>query len=213
MSHSRIAVACPSCSPEAPTAHEVLKDADPATVRCGECGHVHKESLPEDERIERRTIVSQEGESFTTQYENAPDEQVEVGDEFLLDTTEALMQVRITAIETEEGRRGRVPFEQVETLWTRAVENVTVDVTLHPKDGGREETRALELRVPGDEQFMVDETVEYGDEKFTVEGLVIRDGVAAYDRKQFDYTGDAALAKDLKRVYARDEKSTAWSAW
>ncbi|MFC7176732.1 HVO_0476 family zinc finger protein [Halosegnis marinus] len=213
MSQSRVAVACPSCSPDAPTAHEVLKQADPATVRCGECGHIHKESLPEEETVARRTVVSQDGDSFAVQYERDPGEQVEVGDEFLLDTPEALMQVRVTAIETDEGRRGRVPFEEVETLWTRAVENVVVDVTLHPKEGGREETRSLELRVPGDEQFMVDETAQYGDEKFTVEGLVIRDGVADYDRKQFDYTGDSALAKDLKRVYARDETSSAWSAW
>jgi uncharacterized Zn finger protein len=213
MSQSRVAVACPSCSPDAPTAHEVLKDGDPATLRCSECSHTHKSSLPEAETVERRVIVSQEGESFTTSRETAPDEQVEVGDEFLLDTPEALLQVRVTAIETAEGRRGRVPFEAVETLWTRAVENVVVDVTLHPKDGGREETRSLELRVPGDEQFMIDETVQYGDEEFTVEGLVIRDGVATYDRKQFEYTGDSALAKDLKRVYARDETSSAWSAW
>lgn len=213
MSQSRVAVACPSCSPDAPTAHEVLKDGDPATLRCSECSHTHKASLPDDETVERRVIVSQEGESFTTHRETAPDEQMEVGDELLLDTPEALMQVRITAIETEDGRRGRVPFAEVETLWTRAVENVTVDVTLHPKEGGREETRSLELRVPGDEQFMVDETVQYGDEEFTVEGLVIRDGVASYDRKQFEYTGDSALAKDLKRVYARDESSSAWSAW
>jgi len=213
MSRTRVAVACPSCSPDAETAHEVLKDADPATVQCGECGHVHKESLPEERTVERRVVVSQGGESFTTQRSADPDEEVEMGDEFLLDTPEALMQVRVTGIETAEGRRGRVPFEAVETLWTRAVENVVVDVTLHPKEGGREETRSLELRVPGDEQFVVDETVSYGDEEFTVEGLVIRDGIADYDRKQFDYTGDAALAKDLKRVYARDEKSTAWSAW
>lgn len=213
MSRTRVAVACPSCSSDAETAHEVLKDADPATVQCGECGHVHKESLPEERTVERRVVVSQGGESFTTQRSADPDEQVEVGDEFLLDTPEALMQVRITGIETDEGRRGRVPFEEVETLWTRAVENVVVDVTLHPKEGGREETRSLELRVPGDEQFVVDETASYGDEEFTVEGLVIRDGVADYERKQFDYTGDAALAKDIKRVYARDEQSAAWSAW
>ena len=28
-----------------------------------------------------------------------------------------------------------------------------------------------------------------------------------------DHPGDAAEAKDLKRVYARDESSSAWSAW
>jgi uncharacterized Zn finger protein len=55
--------------------------------------------------------------------------------------------------------------------------------------------------------------VTFGDEEFTVEGIVVRDDAERYDRQQFDYTGDSALAKDIKRVYARDEQTTAWSAW
>jgi uncharacterized Zn finger protein len=213
MSQSRVALACPSCSPDEPTAHEVLKQADPATVRCGECGHVHKQSLPEDESIERQVVVSQSGDSFSARHSGDPDEQFEVGQEFLLDAPEALMQVRVTSIETDEGRVEEARFEDVGTLWTRAVGNVTVNVTVNPKDGKREETRSVALQVPGDEQFMIDETVEYGDEKFTVTSFVVRDGIDRYDREQYHYTGDAALAKDLKRVYARDEKTTAWSAW
>ncbi|MFB6119136.1 HVO_0476 family zinc finger protein [Halosegnis sp.] len=213
MSNARVALACPSCSPDAPTAHEVLKDGDPATVRCGECGHTHKESLPVEETVDRRVVVSQDGESFTARHEAAPDEPLAVGDEFLLDAPEALLQVRVTSIETADGRPESATFDETETVWTRAVGNVAVDVTLHPQDGTREETRSVTLRVPGDEQFTVDETVTYGDEEFTVEGLVVRDDAAGYERQQFDYTGDAALAKDLKRVYARDERTTAWSAW
>lgn len=213
MSNARIALACPSCSPDAPTAHEVLKQADPATVRCGECGHTHKESLPEDDTVERQVVVSQDGESFTARHEADPDDRLVVGDEFLLDAPEALMQVRVTSLETAEGREDGAAISDIETIWTRAVENVAVDVTLHPQDGKREETRSVTLRIPGDEQFMVDETVTYGDEEFTIQGLVVRDDAVGYDRQQFDYTGDAVLAKDLKRVYARDEQTTAWSAW
>jgi uncharacterized Zn finger protein len=213
MSHARVALACPSCSPDAPTAHEILKEADPATVRCGECGHTHKESLPDDETVERQVVVSQDGESFTAHYETDPDERLAVGDEFLLDAPEALMQVRVTSLETADGRVKEATVKRVETVWTRAVENVTVDVTLHPQDGKREETRSITLQVPGDEQFMIDETVTFGDEEFTVEGIVVRDDAERYDRQQFDYTGDSALAKDIKRVYARDEQTTAWSAW
>ena len=213
MSNPRVALACPSCSPDAQTAHEILKEADPATVRCGECGHTHKESLPDDETVERQVVVSQDGESFTALHETDPDERLAVGDEFLLDAPEALMQVRVTSLETADGRVEEATVERVETVWTRAVENVTVDVTLHPQDGKREETRSITLQVPGDEQFMIDETVTFGDEEFTVEGIVVRDDAERYDREQFDYTGDAALAKDIKRVYARDEQTTAWSAW
>jgi uncharacterized Zn finger protein len=214
MSTSRVAVTCPSCSPDAPTAHEVLKEGGLSTVRCTECSHVHKEDLSGPETIERQVVVSQDGDSFTARYELEPDTELETGDEFLLDTPEAIMQVRITSLQKEsEERVDRVPAEEVQTIWTRAVGNVTVNLTLHPKDGKREETRSLELQVPGDEQFVVGETLEHGEEKFTVQGLVVRDDADGYMRAQFDHDGDMALAKDLKRVYGRDETSSAWSAW
>ena len=42
----RAAVACPSCSPDLETVHEVLTTGGGrATVRCTECGHTHKRQL------------------------------------------------------------------------------------------------------------------------------------------------------------------------
>lgn len=214
MSTARVAVACPACSPDAPTAHEVLKEAGLSTVRCTECSHVHKADLSGPETVERRVVVSQEGESVTAQYEVPPDETLAVGDEFLLDTPEAIMQVRITALQVgNEQRAEETTAEAVETVWTRAVGNVSVDLTLHPKGGTGAETRSLKLQAPGDEKFTVGEVVEHGDEEFAVEGLVVRDDAEGYMRQQFDHEGDVAFAKDLKRVYGRDQSSRAWSAW
>ena len=65
----------------------------------------------------------------------------------------------------------------------------------------------------GDTEFEVGETVEFGDEEFSVEGLQIRDDAPAYRHEKLDHPGDLAYAKDLKRLYARDETLTAWSAW
>lgn len=214
MSTARVAVGCPACSPDAPTAHEVLKEAGLSTVRCTECSHVHKADLSGPDTVERRVVVSQEGESVTAQYETQPDESLAVGDEFLLDTPEAIMQVRITALQVgNEQRVEETAAEAVETIWTRAVGNVSVKLTLHPKGGTGEETRSLKLRVPGDEEFTVGEVVEHGGEEFAVEGLVVRDDAEGYVRRQFDHDGDVAFAKDLERVYGRDQSSRAWSAW
>jgi len=47
-------------------------------------------------------------------------------------------------------------------------------VTLHPKDGNADQTRSLRVNVPGDYEFTVGETVEFGDEEFVVEGVQIR---------------------------------------
>jgi uncharacterized Zn finger protein len=67
--------------------------------------------------------------------------------------------------------------------------------------------------VPGDYEFTVGETDELGDHEFTVEGIHIRDDATGYEFDKLDYEGDRAVAKDINRLYARDESTTAWSAW
>ena len=210
----RIGLACPSCSPEAETVHEVIRPGGHATVRCTACDHTHKTEIAEPETMALTIVVSQDGESFTTEMDVPTAGVVATGEEFVVDTAEALMEVRITGIELGPERRvEEAPIDDVETLWTRAVDNVSVDVTLHPKDGDADQTRSLRLTVPGDTEFEVGETVEFGDEEFSVEGLQIRDDAPAYRHEKLDHPGDLAYAKDLKRLYARDETLTAWSAW
>lgn len=210
---SRVAVPCPACSPERETVHEVLKSGGQSTIRCTECSHVHKEQLPEQRTLETEVVISQDGESFATTADVPADETLAVGEEFLAETEEAIMTVRITSLELDGGRVEEATAEAVETVWTRAVGNVSVNATLHPKDGARENTRSETLHVPGDYAFVVGETDQLGDLEFSVEGLVIRDDAHGYTHQKLDHDGDEALAKDLKRVYLRDESTTAWSAW
>ena len=210
----RVAATCPSCSPDAETVHEVLKPGGQATVRCTDCGHVHKTTIEEPETVTRDVIVSQDDESFSATVETEADQPVAVGEEFVLETEEAILVVRITSLELPESRRvEEATASEVETFWTRAVDNVSVNVTLHPKDGRADETRSIKIQLPGDEEFTVGETVEYGNEEFTIEGIHVRADVANYDFSKFDHEGDNVPAKDIKRVYGRDESSTAWSAW
>jgi len=209
----RVALVCPACSPGTETVHEVLKPGGQATVRCTDCQHVHKETLPETETRPTDVVVSQDGESFTASADVPADETLAIGEEFLLDTDAAIMTVRITSLELAEGRTEEAPVESVRTVWTRAVGNVSVDTTVHPKGGAHDETRSLELHVPGDYEFTVGEVDELGGEEFTVEGIYIRDDAHGYDFEKLDHEGDAAMAKDIKRLYVRDETSTAWSAW
>jgi len=216
MSHQRVAVGCPACSPGVETPHEVLKSGGQATVRCGDCGHVHKTSLETDVTVERRVIVSQDDESDEAAVDVPPDETLSVGDEFLVETDAAFLTARVTSLETVDGARvEEAVAEDLKTIWSRAVGNVAVNLTLHPKDGGHDSTRSVKIQVPGDEEFVVGETHEYCGEEFSVERLLVREDATGYDREGYDYDGDAALAKDLKRVYARDEgaRSRAWSGW
>lgn len=216
MSQQRVAVRCPSCSPAAETAHEVLNQGGQATVRCSECGHVHKTTIEEETAVERRVIVSQDDESTDARIGIPPEETLSIGDEFLVETDEAILTARVTSIELAEGgRTEEAQATDIKTLWTRAVGNVSVNLTLHPKEGTYDETRSLRIQVPGDETFVVGTVHEYGGEEFTVERILVRDDSTGYDREGYDFDGDAVLAKDIKRIYARDEnaRTRAWSGW
>ncbi len=211
----RVAVVCPSCSPREETIHEVLKPGGDVTVRCGECGHVHKTQLESVPSVDKKVIVSQDGESFSTHLAADPDETVEHGDEFIVDTPEAILQVRVTGIELLEAdkRVEAAVIEDVEAVWTRAVDNVGVNVTLHPKDGSQDDTRSLKLNVPGDYEFTVGETETFGDDEFTITGIFVRNDAEGYRFDKFDERGDMVYAKDSKRIYGTDETTSAWSAW
>jgi uncharacterized Zn finger protein len=213
-SSERLAAACPACSPAAETVHEVLSPGGQPTVRCQECGHVHKVAPADPDLVPLDVVVSQGGESFTSTVEAPADESIAVGEEFVVDTEAVLMSVRITAIETgPEQRVDEAAIPDVSTVWTRGVDNVEVNVTVHPADGRHDETRSVTIAVPGDHDFVVGETQEFGEERFEVERVLVRENAADYPPRTFDRDGDDVPAKDVKRVYAREPEGRAWSAW
>ncbi|WP_276299981.1 HVO_0476 family zinc finger protein [Halorussus lipolyticus] len=211
----RVAVTCPSCSPDVETVHEVLKGGSGQfTVRCTECSHVHKTKIEAEEEVERDVIVSQDGDSFTATVEAPPEETVASGEEFVLETPEAIMVVRITDLQLgDEKRTDEAKVEDVETFWTRAVDNVRVNVTINPSVGNRDDSRSVKIDVPGDKEFEVGKIEEFGDEEFEVKSIAVRDDATGYHFNPMSEEGDSAVAKDIKRVYADDQTSSAWSAW
>ena len=210
-----VAISCPACSPHDDTVHEVLKPGGTVTVRCNACEHVHKETIESTTTVEQRVIVSQGGESVSTHIDVDPEETVEVGDEFIVDTPEAIFQARVTSLEPEDddARPDSAVVAELAAIWTRAVDNVSVNVTLHPNDDSRDESRSLTINVPGDYELSVGATESFGDNEFTLTGLLVRDDAEGYRFDQFDEDGDMVYAKDCKRVYGVDEQTTAWSAW
>jgi uncharacterized Zn finger protein len=211
----RLALSCPSCAPSTQTVHEVLSaTGDQYTVRCTDCDHTHKTRIEDERTIDLEVIVSQDGESFGSRADVPAEETLAVGEEFVLDTPDALMTVRITSLELDEQkRREEATAEDVETIWTREVDNVPVNVTVHPRDGTHDDSRSIKVYVPGDFEFTVGETESFGENEFTIKTLAVRDDAVGYDHKTLDHEGDGLPAKDTKRVYAWDEETTAWSAW
>lgn len=209
----RVTVPCPACSPDEETVHEVLKPGGQATVRCRECGHVHKVRLSDERTVAVPVVVSQAGESLAAERAFPADAAVETGEEFVVETEEAVLVARVTDVELPDGRRtDSAPAADVGTVWTRAVGNVSVDVTIHPAEGTGGASRSVTVQVPGDYEFAVGDEETFGDTSFAVETLLLRDDATGYDRQKFDERGATALAKDLKRIYGRAEGG-AWSMW
>ena len=211
----RVPTPCPSCSPDLETVHEVLTTGGGTlTVRCSECGHVHKIQPDTEREVTLDVVVSQGGESFTANVTAPEDETVEVGDEFILETEEVLSTVRVTSVELDGQKRvEEAPVDEIETVWSREVDNVAVNVTVHPQDGSRDDSHSITVHVPGDYEFEVGDVESFGDDEFEIDAFVVRDDASGYRRDRFEVEGDTAFAKDLKRVYAYDEQSSAWSAW
>ncbi|MFA9415933.1 HVO_0476 family zinc finger protein [Natrinema sp. HArc-T2] len=211
----RVPTPCPSCSPDLETVHEVLTTGGGTlTVRCSECSHVHKIQPDTEREVTLDVVVSQGGESFTANVTAPEDETVEVGDEFILETEEVLSTVRVTSVELDGQKRvEESPADEIETVWTREVDNVAVNVTVHPQDGSRDDSHSITVHVPGDYEFEVGDVESFGDDEFEIDAFVVRDDASGYRRDRFEEPGDTAFAKDIKRVYAYDEQSSAWSAW
>ncbi|WP_254762709.1 HVO_0476 family zinc finger protein [Natrinema marinum] len=211
----RVPTPCPSCSPDLETVHEVLTEGGGhLTVRCSECSHVHKVQPEREREVTLDVVVSQGGESFTANVTAPEDESIEVGDEFILETEEVLSTVRVTSVELDGQKRVEdAPADEIETVWTREVDNVAVNVTVHPQDGSRDDSRGITVHVPGDYEFEVGAVESFGDDEFEIDAFVVRDDAAGYERDRYEMDGDTVLAKDATRIYAYDEQSSAWSAW
>lgn len=210
-----VAVPCPGCSPSLETEHEVLAEGGGyATLRCLECQHVHKSQLPGAEPIDVDVVVSHDGDSMTATTAAPRDERIERGDEFVVETEDAILEVRITDLQLgAEQRTDEATIEDIETIWTRVVDNVAVPTTINPADGEIEESKSIKIHVPGDYLFTVGEREEHGDAAFVITGIHLRDDAIGYQHESMDHDGDTAQAKDISRLYARDDTDGGWTAW
>lgn len=210
-----VGVECPGCSPDTTTVHEVLKPATDATVRCLSCSHVHKTTISDTPQTDIAVVVSVGGDSKQTSMQLPADEQVLVGDELIVELDDVPTGVRVTSIERAQDERvTHAAAADIGTLWTRSIDNVGVSTTIHPADGSREGTRSETYYLPGDTELTVGDDVPHLDDSVTIEGIVIRDDAVDYARKQYDHRGDSAYAKDIARVYCREDAGDTWrSAW
>lgn len=211
----QVATTCPACSPDTETVHTILNVGGQATVRCHDCEHVHKTQLPDPGTTTLTVIISQDGESLATTIERTTTTELAVGDDFIVETDQGVFAVETTALELpDDTRPERATASAVETVWTRSVGNVTVPVTVHPRPGTghRQDSYSTTLQVPGTYTITVGETETVDETTVEIEGIHLRKDAADDGPRKLDTEAASAEARDIDRVYARDQE-TARSPW
>jgi uncharacterized Zn finger protein len=172
--------------------HEILKEGREMLVRCTRCGHISR-ILPETEKvIIVKTIVSTGAESRVCTTELDKEEIYRTGDTVVAECGEEEQGVEITGMEIEGHRVEHARGSEIQTLWTRAVHEVTVKISLHE---GRS-TTPLYFDSQGIEEFEVGREYEAGRRRFRISHIKLRND--RFLRRD----GEKALAKDIKRIYA-----------
>ena len=98
----------------------------------------------------------------------------------------------VTTIESGGKRVASAVASEIDTIWARAIDEVTLKITTH--DGSR--TESERLRAFGGQEFVVGDIVEVRRKKFRITRI------KTYKAGFRKYEGDVVLAKDIKRIFA-----------
>jgi uncharacterized Zn finger protein len=194
-----IEVECPSCSPREEVGHEVLKEGQSPLVRCLECGQIHPAKIKTPTPVSLKVIVSKMDVSNSYETELDSETVLQVDDELVVDDekTGVVCPILITALDAGGKRVNLAKAENIETIWGRAIDEVTVKFSAQ---SGTEKTEVIEKRVPGDYEFVVGAEEKVGNKSLFINKIKVRDGVFR-SRK-----GDVVLAKYVKRIFARKKE-------
>ena len=166
-----ITASCPECKDE--TEHEVIAESRDLLVRCTTCGHhqrIPKEREPQALLI--KAIVSREGTSRVCSIEFAEEDECNVEDHMVAECGDDAFGVEITAIECGDKRVNRAKAPDITTLWTRAIENVVVKISIH--DGRK--TIPVYMECDGEQPFVVGDMYTVSGKRFRISHLKLRDG-------------------------------------
>jgi len=192
---TQIITICPACSSQ--ELHDVLKRrGSDQLVRCTECGSVHNVALqtqaPETTSV--RIIVSADEDSAQYNIELPLDHEVYTGDELLVDDPSA-DEVHLAEVASVESRGARVISAlaaDIDTIWSRAIDKVTVKVAIH----NGKKTRSVRLQEYGDREFTVGSVEDISGSRCRIIRIKTRErGFRKYD-------GNVVRAKDVKRIFA-----------
>lgn len=182
---------CDTCGEE--TLHELIRE-ERYLYRCMQCG-TFTTHMPKKE-LEIRAVISSGAESVRGLIKVYEGDELEKGDEYIVETEEGHKVGEITSIELKNGKRvesGKV--EEIETVWLRDVGEVEVRMSLHK----RSVTTPYKTVVDGESEFEVGEVLYIDGKRFRINRIKLISGGVL--RKE----GKRAKAKEIKRIYAKYE--------
>ena len=174
--------------------HHIIKQRGAEVlVRCDDCGSVHTVISKPVRTASVRAIVSRGGDSERCTIELPADHEVYVGDELLVDdpTADEVHLVEVAAVESEGRRTVVAVASEIDTIWARAIDEVTVKIAIH--DGTK--TESISRQVFGDQEFTIGAIEKIGWKN----PRIIR--IKMHKRGFRKNKGDVVLAKDIKRIF------------
>jgi uncharacterized Zn finger protein len=183
---------CPTCSPDEPTTHVILKKG--GLVKCEKCGFVHAIPVKKKKLIKLRVIVSREDKSSTQEVEVDENDLIRVGDELVVEKDDEVSGVRVQSIEMKTKARPESGIaKDIETLWARTIDEVIVKIAL--QYGAT--TESINYKANGDKEFEVGTVLNLDGREALITSIKQRDG------DHFKRDGQFLPAKDIKRVFTK----------
>lgn len=192
---NEIEIKCPNCSPADETWHEILKPGQSPVAKCMDCGHVHSYRIPRVKMKTVKVIVSQMEDSVVMQTLLPEDERFFIDDELVVEdvNTGDVVPIIITVLECGDKRKPSAPVKDIDTIWGRAIDEVTVKIGIQRG----ETTESVDMKVPGDFKFVVGHNIKIEGRDYPIISIKVRGG--AFKSREDDYV----LAKKVKRIYAK----------
>lgn len=183
---------CTMCNEE--TEHEVLSRTQSQVIKCTECGTVSRIPVPKEPvLLQIKAIVSREESSTVCRCEIAEDEEVAVGDSLIAECDDGEgAGVEVMSIESGDKRPKKAIGADIDTLWTRVIDQVVVRFSVH--DGWK--TLPLYVRSEGDEKYVVGDVYVIRGVKARIGHIRMRNGSVTKRRGKFE------VASTIKRIYA-----------
>ncbi|MCL7413030.1 MAG: hypothetical protein M8353_05370 [ANME-2 cluster archaeon] len=202
MEHEIIQMECPECSPDEPVPHTILKERPGLLVKCTQCDSIHPHQKEKTRPVNLRVVVSSQDRSASRRITLDSEEVISVDDEFIVedDSGEMVNFVQVTSIESGGKRVNMARADSILTIWARATDKVNAKISVNKGW----ETKSLEMKVDGEKEFMIGDTLSYSNETFQIKKIKLRDG-GSVDRK-----GEKVPAKHIVRIFSDSMERIEW---